>query len=96
MTTTASRFLVIGGGPQADISAGWTIRVLDYKDMTSLVAVIHEYSQFSFTQQLNDPGVQSSGSSAIWEPGHVFEIAAVASPGGARGLSGGQRGQSCL
>lgn len=56
MTTTASRFLVIGGGPEANISAGWTIRVLDYKDMTSLVAVVHEFTQFSFTQQLNDPG----------------------------------------
>jgi hypothetical protein len=30
--------------------------VLDYKDMSSLVAVVHEFSEFSFTQALNEPG----------------------------------------
>jgi hypothetical protein len=53
--TVNSRFLSIGT-PEPDIRAGWTIRVLDYKNMTSLVAVINEYTAFTFTQELNGTG----------------------------------------
>lgn len=58
MATVNSRFLAIGTG-EPNISTGWQIRVLDYKDMRSLVTVISEYNEFSFTQQLNDPGTGS-------------------------------------
>lgn len=57
-TTVNSRFLAIGSR-EPNISAGWTIRVLDYKDLTSLVTVISEFSAFSFTQELNAPGTGS-------------------------------------
>lgn len=57
-TTVNSRFLAIGSG-EPNINAGWTIRVLDYKDMKSLVAIVSEFTEFSFTQQLNDPGTGS-------------------------------------
>lgn len=58
MATVNSRFLAIGSG-EPNINSGWTIRVLDYKDMTSLVAVISEFSAFSFTQELNGTGTGS-------------------------------------
>lgn len=57
-TTVNSRFLAIGSN-EPNISAGWTIRVLDYKDLKSLVAVISEYTEFSFTQELNGTGTGS-------------------------------------
>lgn len=55
MATTASRFLSIGT-PEPNISSGWTIRVLDYKDLTKQVAIAHEFTSFSFTMELNAPG----------------------------------------
>lgn len=55
MSTVNSRFLTVGV-PEPDISSGWTIRVLDYKDMKSLVAVISDFREFSFTQELNGVG----------------------------------------
>lgn len=55
MATVASRFLAIGSA-EPNISSGWTIRVLDYKDLKSPVAIVHEFSQFSFTQELNGTG----------------------------------------
>lgn len=57
-TTTNSRFLSIASREQ-DINTGWSIHVLDYKDMTSLVAIITEFSEFSFTQELNGVGTGS-------------------------------------
>lgn len=57
-TTYNSRFLAIGSG-EPNISAGWSIRVLDYKDMTSLITVITDFSAMSFTQELNGPGTGS-------------------------------------
>jgi len=54
-STVNSRFLSIGT-PEPNISTGWQIRVLDYKDMKSLVAIVGEYTAFSFTQELNGPG----------------------------------------
>ncbi len=56
--TVNSRFLAVASTPQ-NINTGWQIRVLDYKDMTTLVAIVSEYTQFNFTQQLNDPGLGS-------------------------------------
>lgn len=57
-TTVNSRFLAIAAR-QPNINTGWTIKVLDYKDMTSLVAVISNYTTFSFTMQLNNTGTGS-------------------------------------
>lgn len=56
--TVNSRFLAIAA-KQPNINTGWQIRVLDYKDMNTLVAIMPEFVEFSFTQQLNDPGVGS-------------------------------------
>lgn len=53
--TSSSRFLTIRTA-EPNLNAGWTIRILDYKDLTSLVAVVHEFVEFSFTQQLNGAG----------------------------------------
>lgn len=58
MTATSSRFLsVVAGGP--NINTGWQIRILDYKDMTTLVAICNEFDSFQFTDQLNDVGTGS-------------------------------------
>jgi hypothetical protein len=54
-TTTASRYVKVGT-PEPGIDSGWTIHVLDYKDMKSLVAVMTEFTEMSFTQELNAPG----------------------------------------
>lgn len=67
-TTTNARHLTIASG-EPNIESGWSIRVLDYKDMTSLVAVISEFNEFSFTQELNGPGTGSvtiDDDSAFW------------------------------
>lgn len=56
--TVNSRFLAIGSG-EPNINTGWTIRVLDYKDKKSLIAVMTEFSEFSFTQELNGTGTGS-------------------------------------
>lgn len=45
--------------PQPDISSGWSLRVLDYKDMHSTVAVVSEFTAMSFTQELNGTGTGS-------------------------------------
>lgn len=57
-TTVASQYLTILA-PQPDINSGWSIHVLDYKDMKSLVAVVSEFSEMSFTIELNGPGTGS-------------------------------------
>lgn len=58
MTTNDSKFLSIAGLPP-NVDSGWQIRILDYKDMTTLVAICNEFDQFQFTEQLNDPGTGS-------------------------------------
>lgn len=55
---TNSRFLSIASAPP-NLNTGWQIRVLDYKDMTTLVAICDEFDSFQFTDQLNDPGTGS-------------------------------------
>lgn len=57
-TTVSSRYLAILA-PQPDINSGWSIHVLDYKDMKSLVAVVSEFTEMSFTIELNGPGTGS-------------------------------------
>jgi hypothetical protein len=57
-TTTASRFLTVTA-PTPNLGTGWTVRILDYKDMTSLIAICAEYSEMSFTQELNGTGTGS-------------------------------------
>lgn len=56
--TTASRYLTVATG-DSNVEVGWSIRILDYKDMKSLVAVVNEFTEFSFTQELNGPGTGS-------------------------------------
>ncbi len=58
MTATASRWMTVSNSEQ-NINAGFTVHVLDYKDMKTLVAVIAEFQSLSWTQQLNDPGTGS-------------------------------------
>jgi hypothetical protein len=55
MPTVKSKILAVGT-PEPNVSAGWSIRVYDYKNMGSLVAVAHEFTSFSFTMELNGPG----------------------------------------
>lgn len=57
-STVNSRFLLIRP-EQPDLNSGWTIRVLDYKDMKSPVAIISEFTTFSFTLQLSGSGTGS-------------------------------------
>lgn len=57
-TTVNSRFLAITA-KQPNINTGWQIRVLDYKDMKTLVAILPEFVSFTFTQQISDPGTGS-------------------------------------
>lgn len=57
-TTVQSRFLAISATPP-NVNTGWQIHVLDYKDLKTPVAILSEFSAFSFTQQLNDPGTGS-------------------------------------
>lgn len=57
-TTSNSRFLAVGSS-QPNLNTGWHVRVLDYKDKKSLIAVMAEFQEFSFTQQLNDAGTGS-------------------------------------
>lgn len=57
-STVNSRFLLIRP-EQPDLNSGWTIRVLDAKDMKSTVAIISEFTTFSFTQQLSGSGTGS-------------------------------------
>lgn len=45
--------------PEPDISSGWSVRVIDYRDMHSTVAIISEFSALSFTQELNGTGTGS-------------------------------------
>lgn len=54
-TTVSSRFLSVTTAPP-NINTGWQIRVLDYKDMKTLVAIISEFASFGFTMQLNSAG----------------------------------------
>lgn len=57
-TTVDSHFLTILA-PQPDLNSGWSVHVLDYKDMTSLVAIVSEFTELSFTQELNGTGTGS-------------------------------------
>lgn len=57
-STVNSRFLAIGSG-EPNINTGWSIHVLDYKDLKSLVAVVSEFAEMSFTQELNATGTGS-------------------------------------
>lgn len=54
-TTVDSAFLAILAD-EPDVSAGWSVRVLDYKDMHSTVAVVSEFNAMSFTIELNGTG----------------------------------------
>lgn len=57
MTTVNSRYLAFSDAEQnINVSAGFTVHVLDYKNMKSLVAVISEYQGLSWTDQISDPG----------------------------------------
>jgi hypothetical protein len=58
MATTNTRFLAVAAN-EPNLGVGWTIRILDYKDMTSLVGFAADFTEFSFTQQLNDVGTGS-------------------------------------
>lgn len=55
-TVSNTRVVNFGNSKLPDLRAGWTIRILDYKDMASPVAVISEYTSFSFTQELSATG----------------------------------------
>lgn len=57
-TTVNSRFLPVAT-KEPSLDSGFQIRVLDYKDMTTLVAIMPEFTAFAFTQQLSDPGLGS-------------------------------------
>ncbi len=60
MTTVNSRYLALGDAEQnINVASGFTVHVLDYKNMKTLVAVLSEYQALSFTDQLNDPGIGS-------------------------------------
>lgn len=50
-----SRFLTVAQA-EPNLNTGWQIRILDYKDMKSLVAIASEFASFSFTQELNGTG----------------------------------------
>lgn len=56
--TVNSRFLPVAA-KQPSLNSGFQIRVLDYKDMTSLVAIMPEFTAFSFSQELCAPGTGS-------------------------------------
>lgn len=58
MTANDSKFLAVTT-PPPNINTGWSIRILDYKDMSTTVAICNEFAAFQFTQQLNDPGTGS-------------------------------------
>jgi hypothetical protein len=58
MAVDNSRFLAITSS-EPNINTGWQIRIRDYKDMSTLVAICNEFDSFAFTQQLNDPGTGS-------------------------------------
>lgn len=55
---TSSKFLSIRR-PEPNINTGITIRVLDYKDLKSLVAIAYDITAVSFTQELNGSGTGS-------------------------------------
>lgn len=58
MATNNSRFLAINANTPYDLG-GWQVRILDYKDMTSVVSICNQFDSFQFTEQLNDPGTGS-------------------------------------
>jgi hypothetical protein len=57
-TVTNSRFLTVLA-EQPDLNSGWSVHVLDYKNLKSLVAIVSEFTELSFTQELNGTGTGS-------------------------------------
>lgn len=55
MATTASRFFPVAT-KEPFLNQGWIIKVRDWRDMNTLVAIMVEFSGFSFTQELNGAG----------------------------------------
>ncbi len=44
---------------EPNVNAGWQIRVLDYRDLTTVVAFISEWAAFSISPELSDSGAGS-------------------------------------
>lgn len=58
MATVRSRFLSVGVA-EPNLNTGFTVRILDYKDMKTLVAFCPEFTALSFSQELNGVGTGS-------------------------------------
>ncbi len=54
-STNNSRFLTVSNRRES-LEVGWSVRVRDYKSMTSLVAVIPQYQSLQFSIELNAVG----------------------------------------
>lgn len=56
--TVNSQFFTVLA-PEPDINSGWSVHVLDYRNFNTLVAVVSEFSEMSFTIELNATGTGS-------------------------------------
>ncbi len=58
MATSNSVFFAVVTAPPLD-NAGWSVRVLDHTDFSTVVAYVNEWSTLAIAPQLNDPGTGS-------------------------------------